>query len=416
MPEIVSVRGTNGNILMTYDITRDIDYAVVPNNYTGTFTCSSQVEFKYIKGHDYNPPAFNFHKLNNEEELYLGIELEVDKGGKNDDNANKVIKCLGEQNVYCKHDGSLTDGFEIVTHPCTLEYHKNMSYENTFNELSKLGYRSHDISTCGLHIHFNRNYFAKDKLTQDLCISKLLYLFEKFWDKVVIIARRDSNGYARRFFMNEDETILDMYAKSKNSDKYGVINLQHKNTVEIRIFKGTLNYRTFIATLEFVKTIVEIVKNIDIYNIQSVTWNDIKNKFSIELNEYINEREEIKLKEKQEKKVTLNTNGIGDWSTLSSYVRCEPCNFNTPIYFDNCNVGTYQDSLARMSEAWNTLAVSSTEQPITLENMDINQLRHKISEIQSQIRRSRNPMEQRSLQREIQQYSDRIGQLRRNRS
>jgi hypothetical protein len=417
MPETITAIGRNGDRLITFDVARDLDCSRYVNNYVGTFnTCSPQLEFKYIKDHDYNPPIFNFHKLNDEEELYLGIELEIDKGGKNDNNANKVINSLGEQNVYCKYDGSLEDGFEIVSHPCTLEYHKNMSYENLFDELSKIGYRSHDVNSCGLHVHFNRNYFAKDKLTQDLCISKLLYLFEKFWEKVVLIARRDSNRYARRFYLSEDETILDMYAKSKNSDKYGVINLQHKNTVEIRIFKGTLNYRTFIATLEFVKTIVELIKNVDIYNIQSVTWDNITSGFSDNLNDYIKEREEIKIKEKEEKKLTLNTNSISGWDTLASYVRCEPVHINTPVYFDTCDVGTYRDTLTRLSSEWNTLSVSSAEQPLTVENMNVSQLRHKISEIQRQINSSRNPMEQQNLRREIQQYSDRISYLRTHRS
>ncbi len=27
------------------------------------------------------------------------------------------------EHIYCKHDGSLDEGFEIVSHPATLEYH-----------------------------------------------------------------------------------------------------------------------------------------------------------------------------------------------------------------------------------------------------------------------------------------------------
>ena len=49
---------------------------------------------------------------------YMGVELEVD-------NAEKILD-IGNADVnlvYCKHDGSLEDGFEIVTHPCSLDYH-----------------------------------------------------------------------------------------------------------------------------------------------------------------------------------------------------------------------------------------------------------------------------------------------------
>ena len=54
---------------------------------------------------------------------YFGVELEVDEGGKDNDNA-AVLKSIAnthEENIYIKSDGSLEDGFEIVSHPMTLE-------------------------------------------------------------------------------------------------------------------------------------------------------------------------------------------------------------------------------------------------------------------------------------------------------
>ena len=150
--------------------------------------------------------------------------------------ARQVIDNLGEDNVYCKADSSVQQGFEIVTHPCTFTYHQTLQYERVFEELIKQGYRSHDVTTCGLHVHFNRTFFGEDKLTQDLNVSKLLYIFEKYWPQIVMIARRDSNTYAKRFFIGANESPLDIYVKAKNTNKYGVINLQHPDTIEIRIF------------------------------------------------------------------------------------------------------------------------------------------------------------------------------------
>lgn len=246
----------------------------------------------YIENWNYIPKKFIFHKVNTEEELYLGAEIEIDKGGESEVNAKFVMEfmnCLAE-NVYCKHDGSLVNGFEIVTHPSTFEYYKQLQYDKLFEWLIEKGYRAHDTTTCGLHIHFNRNYFGENKLEQDLCISKLLYLFEKYWKKVEKIARRSSCNFARRFYLDDNDTPLDLYAKSRESDKYGAINLKHKDTVEIRIFKGTLNYETFICTLEFVNKMVHIAKETDIYNIQSITWNNILEHFSEDLISYIKNR------------------------------------------------------------------------------------------------------------------------------
>lgn len=301
--ECVSVQNNNDSSRYTFDIAFR-DYMI---NTVGNFatTTSSSKQLHYIKQHNYIP-EFKFHKLSNKDKLFIGAEIEIDCGGKSDDVAKEVIDSIGKDNVYCKHDGSLSNGFEIVTHPATLEYHKTLPYESTFKMLTDKGYKSHNTTTCGLHIHVDRNYLGIDKLTQDLSISKLLYLFEKFWDKIVLVARRDSNYYASRFYLGENETPLDMYAKSKNASKYGAINLCHQNTVEIRIYKGTLNYNTFINTLEFTKVMVNLARDTDIYNIQNITWDNILKVCSTGLRDYINDREikeEEKKKEKQKKAV-----------------------------------------------------------------------------------------------------------------
>ena len=63
---------------------------------------------------------------------YLGVELEVDCGGKDDDNASKLKEIANSihEHIYIKSDGSIDDGFEIVSHPMTLDYHKISEYYN----------------------------------------------------------------------------------------------------------------------------------------------------------------------------------------------------------------------------------------------------------------------------------------------
>ena len=57
--------------------------------------------------------------------LYMGVELEIDEGGESDSNARKILEVANAQEelVYIKHDGSLSDGMEVVSHPMTLAYH-----------------------------------------------------------------------------------------------------------------------------------------------------------------------------------------------------------------------------------------------------------------------------------------------------
>lgn len=253
--------------------------------------------FKYIEPYNYKPDKFNFNRIYGSDDIkpYLGIELEVDKAGKNDDNAKMVIDILGANNVYCKHDGSLDNGFEIVTHPCTLDYHLNMNYQELFEKLIGLNYRSHDTVTCGLHIHFNKNYFGESKTIQDLCITKLLYLFEKYWDNIAKFSRRDNNKYASRYGMEKDDSMFEVLYKAKAAKesyngKYRSINLKNENTVEIRVFKGTLKYNTFIATLQFVNKLVMMCRESDLEEIQLITWKDIIKDADKDLKQYLEER------------------------------------------------------------------------------------------------------------------------------
>ena len=76
-------------------------------------------------------------------ERFFGIELEVDEGGKDDDNA-KTLKAIANEkheHIYIKTDGSLDDGFEIVSHPMTLDYHMySMDWEGVLHEAVRMGY------------------------------------------------------------------------------------------------------------------------------------------------------------------------------------------------------------------------------------------------------------------------------------
>ena len=96
--------------------------------------------------------------------LYMGVELEIDEGGECDSNAEILLDTANanEPHIYCKHDGSIDSGFEIVSHPMTLDYHTNcMPWQELFRKALSMGYYSHQTDTCGLHVHVNRNIFGK---------------------------------------------------------------------------------------------------------------------------------------------------------------------------------------------------------------------------------------------------------------
>ena len=61
-------------------------------------------------------PAPTFY---GDSERYFGVELEINEGGESDDNARKLFEIVNSdaERLYAKHDGSLNDGCELVSHP-----------------------------------------------------------------------------------------------------------------------------------------------------------------------------------------------------------------------------------------------------------------------------------------------------------
>lgn len=303
-----------------------------------TETNSEDDDIDYIQSYNYIPDNYIFRKVSDEEELYMGIELEIDKGGEDESSAKFVYNHMNKDGdlVYCKSDSSLDDGFEIVTHPCTFEYHTKIKpmYKSLFKQLSDMKYKADSVSGCGFHVHINRNYFGERKIDQDLGIGKFVYLFSKYLKEITIIARRQTNRYATEISLEKGDSIITAYANAIDIGKYSCVNLMHKNTVEIRLFQGTLNCNIFLLTLEFVKKLAEIARNADMYDMDSITWNDIKNTFSDDLVSYIDNRN----KKQNGKKSKNNTNNLVTFTA------------NTAI--DAVNSGTVRNLLRRLADSY----------------------------------------------------------------
>ena len=261
-------------------------------------------QFNYV-------PKYIKHFMPGESEdttLLLGAEIEV--GGNNNvtsdnDKNSTVKKCIqimnesdsDEENlIYSTHDSTVQ--IEFDTMPCSLEFHKNkMNYREMFEYLDKEGYKGHDCETAGLHIHANRSYLGKSRISQELVISKILYILEKFNDEICVIARRDNDYSEFAGEKKNENSIVELYGKYKDKGKRAALNLQHKDTIEFRMFKSTLKYETFILTLEFVKDIIDYAKSVDIEEIELAKWSDLMNCFSTELREYYEFRYKKKVKD-----------------------------------------------------------------------------------------------------------------------
>ena len=211
---------------------------------------------------------------------YFGVELEIDSGGEDDDNAQQIMEIAngnGQENLYCKHDGSLDDGFELVTHPMTLEYHtKKMPWARILQEAVSLGYTSHQAGTCGLHVHVNRNAFGNTEEAQDAVIARILYFFEKNWEELLKFSRRTQRQLehwaARYGYKEQPKELLDHAKKGGHGGRYSCVNLQNTDTIESRIFRGTLKYNTLIATLQLLDRICDVALFMSDDELKAMSW------------------------------------------------------------------------------------------------------------------------------------------------
>lgn len=208
---------------------------------------------------------------------YFGVELEIDGAGESNQNASKNLELanFGSECVYCKHDASLNDGFEIVIHPMTLDYHlKEMPWAEVLAEAKEMGYRSHQAGTCGLHVHINRTAFGETDAEQEEVIARILYFFEKHWEELLKFSRRTQRQltqWANRYGLREHPHEILNHAKG-NGERYTCVNLTNYHTVEFRVFRGSLKLNTVIATLQLLDRICDVALYLTDEEIKDMSW------------------------------------------------------------------------------------------------------------------------------------------------
>lgn len=207
-----------------------------------------QREFKHAEGEEVDRNT-----------LYFGTEVECVG---DEDNRFYTAQC--KDFIHLEHDGSLGyGGFEMISQPMTMQYVLSVKdrIAAMFKDLSDHGQKSHEASSCGLHIHVSRRAFKDDD-----AILKAVAIVNGMEGSMSKFARRANCSYARyaRGFNGRDFSKSDV----QNIDTYGhhvavntANNSRDKNTIEFRIFKGTLNINTYLAAIEFVGNIVKMANS-----------------------------------------------------------------------------------------------------------------------------------------------------------
>jgi hypothetical protein len=220
--------------------------------------------------------------------LKIGLELEIERGGYDNRVCDKILEIVHPEGVidadsimYGKTDSSINNGFEIVTHPCTFAFHmQNIPWGALLQKAEELSFNPNPTS-CGLHLHLSRRYWGQSETRQDVGIMKLLFLVERYWDKLLKFSRRTQeqvDRWASRYGMrNTPKEILD-YAKS-GQGRYKAVNLENPHTVELRLFRGTLDPKVLRATIQLCFVLAQVSKGTTVEGIVALTWNDLCEKF-----------------------------------------------------------------------------------------------------------------------------------------
>lgn len=217
---------------------------------------------------------------------YVGLEIEVDCGERLEfvGGCYKAARELGYNDLfYFMHDGSLHDangvvtGVEVTTVPIALPFVLDgYPFEFIHEQAKKYHMKSHNTSTCGLHVHVN-----KDSIPDfDATMAKVLLAFDKFYVKLCHFGRRISKEQARRWAdrpranitkMDDDE-LLRAKLNDAGYSHYKAVNLSPASTVEFRLWKGTHNPDTLRATVDFVSAMLDTCYELNLESLYDMDW------------------------------------------------------------------------------------------------------------------------------------------------
>ena len=216
----------------------------------------------------------------------FGVEIETEmdvKGVKSigflrGNVALEFLDTLGSEFVYCKEDGTLLmngkydgakghngssggefyAGIEVVSCPADRATHEEMWPKMEDMKCYK-HLRAWDTTTCGCHVHVSRASLTS------LQIGRILRAVNHpEWAKFIHkIAGRGSDQFCRYYdkqltdALHPERVVSPDESSSYNRSRRVAVNLANENTIEFRIFRGTVNPRHILRNIEFCDAICD---------------------------------------------------------------------------------------------------------------------------------------------------------------
>lgn len=260
--DIICLRCWDNDVIYCEDCGDPYHYEQISNGY-----CEECAEDNRSGNYNYDSSNFTYFKTVRETRyngnlLYFGIELEVGSNSTSrfydliSEYSPRIVMLTDDCSIY---DSDIRYGVELVSHPATFNWLKDNRciWSDILKAFRQNGVQSFSTASCGIHIHLSKNCFTHSHLYNFL---KIIYENPKF---TKFISQRGSMGYRWCSIKNEaDREMIAKKADSKSSwEKYTAVNLVHDYSVEVRIFRGNLNERSFYKNIQYLHALFMFTKD-----------------------------------------------------------------------------------------------------------------------------------------------------------
>lgn len=190
---------------------------------------------------------------------YMGFELEVECESDRNSYRNGAESFGSISEVYLKGDGSLNYGFEIVTHPMTLDYAMGGLAQplwDTIEALGSKGFSAWETSTAGLHVHVSRDGFACESHQ-----ARFVHFVHRNEEFLSWLAGRGKSRWAS-YSKEQLQNLRGKLRRQYNSERYMAVNLNNSGTLEVRIFRASTEPLRIKMALQLVDAIVNYTEKL----------------------------------------------------------------------------------------------------------------------------------------------------------
>jgi len=165
-----------------------------------------------------------------------------------------------------------------VTHPMSHDFLMTEA-NDLWHTIETLKYQHDMISwgtrTCGVHVHISRSGFNGG--AHQHRFLQLVYNNQAFYE---VLAGRSSDRWASftdAHNVHGEKSFYNKIVNYRDSQRYSAVNTINRDTLEMRIFRGTLNVRTLKSIVNLAHASVEFTRDVSVPQVRAghLNWQNL---------------------------------------------------------------------------------------------------------------------------------------------